>query len=83
MLFRSIHVSHHRVGNDAVERALADAVMGNVDRAFAALGGVQWDDTDNINPIPTVINLRANPLLASLRADPRYPALLRRMGFDQ
>jgi len=72
-----------RAGNDAIELALADAMMGNVDRAFATLDTVPWDDTDKINPIPTVINLRASPLLAPLRADPRYPALLRQMGFDR
>jgi hypothetical protein len=67
---------------DAVERALGDAMMGNVDRAFATLDSVQWDDPDKVNPVPTVINLRATPLLAPLRSDPRYPALLRRMGYN-
>ena len=53
--------------------ALALAMMGQSDSAFSMLQGAQWD-------IPTLIDLRADPLLQGFRSDPRYPGLLRRFG---
>ena len=51
----------------------ASAVMGNVDAAFAGLQNARWD-------FSSTMNLRASPLLARFRADPRYAALLGTMG---
>src|SRR5688572_29305761 len=57
-----------------IEHALAEAVMGDLDRAFAILEQpTKWD-------VPTLIELRADPLLAQFRADPRYRDLLARIG---
>jgi TolB-like protein/tetratricopeptide (TPR) repeat protein len=57
-----------------IDHAFAEAVMGDLDRAFAILEKpTKWD-------VPTLINLRAEPLLAAFRADPRYPRLLARIG---
>jgi TolB-like protein/Tfp pilus assembly protein PilF len=56
--------------------AFALAVLGDRDAAFAALDSVQWD-------VPVLIGLRADPLLAGLRSDTRYPALLTRLGADR
>lgn len=56
--------------------ALGDAVLGEIDAAFQGLAGVQWD-------MPTVIELRADPLLARLRADPRYSTVLRNAGLPR
>lgn len=53
--------------------ALALAIAGNFDSAFAMLRTSRWD-------IPTLIDLRADPLLQSFRSDPRYPELLARSG---
>jgi eukaryotic-like serine/threonine-protein kinase len=64
-----------------VERALREALVGNVDRAYALLQGGRW--VTSINPVPGIINLRANPLLATFRSDPRYGALLREIGLDR
>ncbi len=66
---------------DLVERALHAALTGNVDRAYTLLQGGRW--VTSINPVPGVINLRANPLLAMFRADARYTALLRQIGLDR
>ncbi|MDP9177669.1 MAG: protein kinase [Gemmatimonadota bacterium] len=57
-----------------IEHALAEAVMGNLDQAFTILENpTRWD-------VPTLIELRADPLLAEFRADPRYRQLLARIG---
>lgn len=53
--------------------ALAYAVLGRLDAAFSLLEQVQWD-------VPSLVELRADPLLRPLRSDPRYPLLLRRIG---
>lgn len=57
-----------------IQLALAEAVMGNLTPAYTILAKpTKWD-------IPTLIELRADPLLASFRADPRYPRLLAGIG---
>jgi eukaryotic-like serine/threonine-protein kinase len=56
-----------------VTYALALAVLGEPDSAFAMLRTATWD-------VPTLIELRANPLLQAFRADPRYPLLLAHFG---
>ena len=56
--------------------ALAHAALGRMDAAFALFDRVRWD-------VPTLIELRADPLLEAMRSDPRYPALLRRIGAGQ
>ncbi len=57
-----------------IEHALAEAVMGDIDRAYAILEKpTKWN-------IPDLIELRADPLLVSFRADPRYPRLLASIG---
>jgi TolB-like protein len=57
-----------------IEHALAEAVIGDIDRAFAILEKpTKWT-------VPDVIELRADPLLVSFRADPRYPRLLAAIG---
>ena len=54
-----------------VNLGFAHAALGRTDAAFQVFeGGVEWD-------VPALIELRADPLLAPLRADPRYPTLLR------
>ncbi|HEX6576296.1 MAG TPA: protein kinase [Gemmatimonadaceae bacterium] len=53
--------------------ALGYAVLGEHDKAFEMLETVRWS-------VPTLILLRADPLLARFRADPRYPQLLARDG---
>ncbi|MGI9043458.1 MAG: protein kinase domain-containing protein [Gemmatimonadaceae bacterium] len=53
--------------------ALGHALLGNPDSAFAMLETARWD-------VPTLIELRANPLLSGLRADPRYRVLLAQHG---
>jgi serine/threonine-protein kinase len=49
--------------------AFAYAALGKRDPAFALLKPDEWD-------VPVTIGLRADPLLASLRSDARYPALV-------
>jgi tetratricopeptide (TPR) repeat protein len=49
------------------------AISGSMDSAFTIFSRVQLD-------LPTLIALRADPLLTGLRADPRYPQLLARIG---
>ena len=69
-LLRSLEVTDR----SRIEQALAEAVMGDSDRAFAILEKpTKWN-------VPALIALRADPLLASFRADPRYPKLLARVG---
>ncbi len=53
--------------------ALGQALLGNADSAFAMLETAKWD-------APTLIELRANPLLESFRANPRYRVLLAKHG---
>jgi serine/threonine-protein kinase len=65
---------------DPLDRALGEAMLGDVDRAYAILADVRWDELNTINAVPTTSDMRANPLLARFRADARYPALLRAMG---
>jgi TolB-like protein/Flp pilus assembly protein TadD len=56
-----------------VNYALAVAIVGQSDSAFKMLRGADWD-------IPTLIELRSDPLLRGFRSDPRYPELLRSSG---
>ncbi|MGI9043459.1 MAG: protein kinase domain-containing protein [Gemmatimonadaceae bacterium] len=56
-----------------VNLALGHAMLGNPDTAFAMLQTARWD-------APTLIELRANPLLSGFRADPRYRLLLSKHG---
>jgi tetratricopeptide (TPR) repeat protein len=56
-----------------VNLAFASAALGRRDAAFALLQGVRWD-------VPSVIGLRADPLLRSLRSDARYEALTRALA---
>lgn len=56
--------------------AFAYAVRGRMDLAFPILQRVRWDK-------PSVIELRADPLLGALRADPRYRQLIRQIGADE
>ena len=53
--------------------AFAHAALGRMDAAFALFDEMPWD-------VPSLIELRADPLLEPMRSDPRYPALLRRIG---
>ena len=59
-----------------VNMALADAALGRVDAAFARFDEVHWD-------VPSLIDLRANPLLGQMRSNPQYPTLLRKLGADR
>jgi hypothetical protein len=52
-----------------VNLAFAYAALDKRDAAFALLGQLDWD-------VPSVIGLRADPLLRSLRSDPRYAVLV-------
>lgn len=56
-----------------VNYALALALLGPADSAFAMLRTAQWD-------VPTLIELRYSPLLRTFRSDPRYPQLLAGLG---
>jgi tetratricopeptide (TPR) repeat protein len=60
-----------RVSNEGspVKYGLALALAGKSDSAFATLRTAQWD-------IPTLIDLRVDPLLKTFRSDRRYPQLL-------
>src|SRR5690606_36449586 len=53
--------------------AFAHAAAGRLDAAFALFEQVWWD-------VPALIELRADPLLEPMRSDPRYAALLQRLG---
>jgi serine/threonine-protein kinase len=55
--------------------AFGHAVLKDNDAAFALLDRVEWD-------VPSLIEIRANPLLDALRADPRYAEVLGRMGLQ-
>jgi hypothetical protein len=58
-----------------VNLALAYAALGRVDAAFALFSQVKWD-------VPSLIELRADPLLEPLRSDPRYHGLLQNIGAE-
>lgn len=60
---------------DRIERALGEAVMGNIDGAYDALQNVDWD-------FSSTINLQLSPLLSKFRQDRRYAALLGTMKLD-
>jgi tetratricopeptide (TPR) repeat protein len=64
-----------RVGDERsrTDFALALAIMGRFDSAFEMMQNARWD-------IPTLIDLRADPLLGRFRQDARYPLLLARLG---
>lgn len=49
--------------------ALGYAVLGKRDTAFTMLREARWD-------VPTLFELRANPLLKDFRSDPRYSELI-------
>ena len=49
--------------------AFAYGALGRRDAAFALLRSVEWD-------VPSLHGLRADPLLRSIRSDPRYAALV-------
>jgi serine/threonine protein kinase/tetratricopeptide (TPR) repeat protein len=53
-----------------INLALGYAVLGKVDTAFAMMKKAEWD-------VPTLFELRANPLLAGFRSDPRYSELIK------
>ncbi|MBA3343526.1 MAG: tetratricopeptide repeat protein [Gemmatimonadaceae bacterium] len=53
--------------------ALALALLGPADSAFAMLQTAQWD-------VPTLVELRHSPLLRTFRSDPRYLQLLIGLG---
>ena len=60
---------------------LADiyAVRGETDRAFAALeraAATDWPDSE-------LLQIQTNPYFKSLHGDPRYRALLRKLGFPE
>lgn len=56
--------------------AFAHAAVGRIDAAYELFDDLTWD-------VPALIELRADPLLAAARSDPRYPSLLRRIGADR
>ena len=58
-----------------VNLAFASAALGRSDAAFALLERVHWD-------VPSVIGLRADPLIQPLRSDGRFGALLRDIARD-
>jgi hypothetical protein len=55
-----------------INLGLAYAVVGEMDDAFAIFDRVEWD-------VPSLIELRADPLLAATRADSRYVRLLAKL----
>jgi hypothetical protein len=64
-----------------VNYALALAIVGQTDSAltdsaFKMLRGAEWD-------IPTVIEVRSDPLLRQFRSDPQYQELLARIGLKR
>jgi TolB-like protein/tetratricopeptide (TPR) repeat protein len=52
-----------------VNLAFAYAALGKPDAAFALLQRIDWD-------VPSLVGLRADPLLRSLRSDPRFAVLV-------
>ena len=58
----------------AVYRALLHGILGEPDEAFAWLDRLQdW-------PLPSLVSLNCEPRLATLRADPRFKAVRRRLN---
>jgi hypothetical protein len=55
-----------------INGGVAHAVVGELDEAFATFDRAEWD-------VPTLIELRADPLLAAMRADSRYARLLAKL----
>ena len=53
--------------------AFTYGALGRNDESFALLEQLRWD-------VPSLIELHADPLLAPLRADPRYTALTNELG---
>ena len=58
-----------------LNRALFDAMRGDLDRAFDAVDDLDLD-------LPGLIELRADPLLADFRRDARYDRVIRRLGAE-
>lgn len=56
-----------------VNLALTLGTLGKLDEGFRHMEAAVWD-------VPSLIALRADPLLDHLRADPRYPRLLEHIG---
>lgn len=56
-----------------VNLALALGALRRLDEAFDIMADVRWD-------VPSLIALRADPLLQEVREDPRYGALLQGIG---
>jgi serine/threonine-protein kinase len=52
-----------------INQGLAHAVVGELDQAFAVLDRVEWD-------VPSLIELRVDPLLGAMRSDVRFSRLL-------
>ncbi|MFL5448616.1 MAG: tetratricopeptide repeat protein, partial [Gemmatimonadales bacterium] len=59
--------------DQGIRIAMALALFGEKDSAFAWIGRTQWT-------LNKLTDLRANRWLDPLRSDPRYPELLRRLG---
>ena len=55
-----------------INGGFAHAVVGELDEAFAIFDRAEWD-------VPTLIELRVDPLLAAMRADSRYARLLAKL----
>ena len=60
------HLSDER---SRVNYALSLAIVGQADSAFRMLSTAEWD-------VPTLIELRSDPLLSRFRSDPGYPGLV-------
>jgi len=69
---RLLH-EHSRANRSQINVAYHEAISNSMDSAFATFSRVQLD-------VPALIAIRADPLLAGLRADARYPHLLARVG---
>jgi hypothetical protein len=65
-----------RGGVSPLNVARIHGARGDVDSAFAALDRVEWNMARRVNVL-------ANPAFDSLRSDPRYALLLRRMGLER
>jgi serine/threonine-protein kinase len=55
-----------------INGGFAHAVVGELDEAFGTFDRAEWD-------VPTLIELRVDPLLAAMRADSRYARLLAKL----
>jgi adenylate cyclase len=72
-LLAAVEAAASTGGRTRANLALAYAALGRLDAAFALLEQLDWD-------VATLIFLQTDPLLGTLRSDPRYPPLLRRIG---